>query len=129
MGRRELRLDAGACLRGSARLSSSHSASRPEGEGTRTAAARTGTSLARFPPTTHQSAPPVPSPATASLSAGPLRASALGLPAWEAVRLLVRPLTSLPRLRRRSPAPCTLLPRPPPSWEGPRRAGCGSLLS
>lgn len=37
------------------------------------------------------SAPPVPSPATASLRAGPLRASALSLPTSEAARLLARP--------------------------------------
>lgn len=76
----------------SARFSSSHSASRPEGEGTRAAAARTGTSLACFPPSARPSAPPVPSPATASLREGPLHAGALGLPTSESANPQALPL-------------------------------------
>lgn len=108
------------CRCESARFSFPHSASRPEGEGTRAAAARTGTSLACFPPSTRPSAPPVPSPATASQRAGPLRAGALGLPALEASRPLGRPLCLLLRLRRRNPAPYAQWTLPPPSWEGRR---------
>ena len=93
---------ASRCRCKSARFSFPHSASRPEGEGTRAAAARTGTSLARFPPSTRQSAPPVPSPATASLRAGSLHAGALGLPTSEAALPLGRPLW---------------LPAPPPEAE------------
>lgn len=80
-----------------------------------------------LPSSARPSAPPVPSPATASLRAGPLRASALSLPPSEAARRLARPL---------SPAapPPAAEPRPPrsvgsarPSWEGPRPPSCGSV--
>lgn len=80
-----------------------------------------------LPSSARPSAPPVPSPATASLRAGPLRASALSLPTLEAARLLARPLGPA------APPPAAE-PRPPrarrparPSWEGPRPPGCGSL--
>lgn len=99
-GRTRAAVAAPRCRCESARFSSPYSASRPEGEGTRAAAARTGTSLARFPPSTRASAPPVPSPATASLRVGPLRAGALGLPTSGSARLQALPLC---------------LPAPPPA--------------
>lgn len=80
-----------------------------------------------LPSSARPSAPPVPSPATASLLAGPLRASALSLPTSEAARLLARPLGPVAP----PPAAEPRLPRAVgsarPSWEGPRPPDCGSL--
>lgn len=73
------------------------------------------------------SAPPVPSPATASLRAGPLRASALGLPTSEAARLLARPLGPAAPPPGAEPRPPRADAPAPPSWEGPRPPGCGNL--
>lgn len=107
-GRTEAAVAAPRCRCESARFSSLRSASHPEGEGTRAAAARTGTSLGRFPPSTRPSAPPVPSPATASQSVRPLRAGALWLPTKGSTR---------------PPALPICLPAPPPAAESrPLRA-------
>lgn len=97
------------CRRGSARLDSTQRLTPGRG-GRRAAAARTGTPLARFPPSTRPSAPPVPSPRhclTARRAAPRRRAGAahLGSPARKP-----DPSAARPRPQRRNPAPCARLP-------------------
>lgn len=109
-GRTGAAVAAPRCRCESTRFSSPHSASRPEGEGTRAAAARTGTSLARFPPSTRASPQRCLPP--------PLPQCALGRSTQARWGYLLRdrparkpyPSASLPRLRRQDPAPYAQLP-------------------
>lgn len=80
-----------------------------------------------LPSSARPSAPPVPSPATASLRAGPLRASALSLPPSEAALLLARPLGPAAPPPAVEPRPPRAVGSAPPSWEGPRPPSCGSV--